>query len=169
MSQNHPPKDFPKNGHNPIDVLEDLAMGQDWPYQRVSWEEIIIDFDGRWSECRFQFFWQKELQIIHMATLIEGPIDPKIKKEMHELIACLNYRLVLGHFEFIAEGQVVAYRLSQYFDPPRMAKVTLLEELIEYALNEIDRFYPAFQFVALGDKTAQDAMSVTLLETMGEA
>lgn len=168
MTQNSSSKE-PKTAFNPIDVVEDVAMGHDWTYQRVNSEEIILDLEARWSEFRLQFFWHKDFQMMHIACLIEMNIDKKIEKEIFELIACLNYRLIIGHFEFAEENRLVAYRVTQYYDPPRMAKAAVFEDLIDFALTEIDRFFPAFQFVALGDKSAQDAMSVALLDTMGEA
>lgn len=158
-----------KSAFNPIDVVEDMAMGNDWPYQRISTDEIMVDLEGRWSEFRLQFFWHSDFHIMHLAAIIELPIDVKIEKEMFELIACLNYRLIIGHFEFTPENRLAAYRISQYYDPPKSAKSSGIEDLIDFALAEIDRFYPAFQFVALGDKSAQEAMSVALLDTMGEA
>ena len=44
-----------------------------------------------------------------------------------------------------------------------------MEKLIEIALNECERFYPAFQFVIWGGKSPADAMAAAMLETMGEA
>ena len=44
-----------------------------------------------------------------------------------------------------------------------------VEELIEVAMTECERFYPAFQFVVWGGKTAEEAVMAAMLETVGEA
>jgi len=167
MSSHPSHRDF-KN-FNPIDLIEDMAMGQDWAYQRTESEEIMIDLDAKWAEYRIQFFWQRDFNVLHLAMAIDMPFDPSLYGQVFELIACLNYRLVMGHFEFSLENHLIAYRLNQYLESPKMIKMSHIENLIHLSLSEVDRFYPAFQLVTSKEKTAQEAMSVALLDTMGEA
>ncbi len=49
------------------------------------------------------------------------------------------------------------------------ASMEQIEDLVDIALSECERFYPAFQFVIWGGKSAQDAISAALLDTVGEA
>ncbi len=49
------------------------------------------------------------------------------------------------------------------------ASTEQIEDLVDIALNECERFYPAFQFVLWGGKSAQDAVAAALLDTVGEA
>ncbi len=51
----------------------------------------------------------------------------------------------------------------------RCASVEQIEDLVEIALNECERFYPAFQFVLWGGKEPQEAILAAMLETEGEA
>ena len=44
-----------------------------------------------------------------------------------------------------------------------------VQDMVETALYECERFYPAFQFVIWGGRSAKDAMAAALLETVGEA
>ena len=44
-----------------------------------------------------------------------------------------------------------------------------IEDLVDVAVGECDRFYPAFQFVIWGGRAPQDALAASLLETQGEA
>ena len=45
----------------------------------------------------------------------------------------------------------------------------LRANLIEVAISECERFYPAFQFVLWGGKSAEEAIAAAMLETQGEA
>ena len=45
----------------------------------------------------------------------------------------------------------------------------LLEDLVDIAVTECERFYPAFQFVIWGGKSPVEAMTAAMLETEGEA
>ena len=49
------------------------------------------------------------------------------------------------------------------------ASVEQMEDLVEIALMECERYYPAFQFVIRGGKTASEAVTAAILDTMGEA
>jgi len=44
-----------------------------------------------------------------------------------------------------------------------------MEDLVETALHECEKFYPAFQYVIWGGKTANDAIAAAMIETVGEA
>ena len=47
------------------------------------------------------------------------------------------------------------------------ASAESLEDMIDIAITECERFYPAFQFVIWGGKSARDAISASLLDTVG--
>ena len=49
------------------------------------------------------------------------------------------------------------------------ASVEQLEDLVDVALTECERFFPAFQFVIWGGKSAEEAMQASLLDIAGEA
>ena len=44
-----------------------------------------------------------------------------------------------------------------------------LEDLVDIALLECERFYPALQFVVWAGRTPNDAIASAMMETMGEA
>ena len=44
-----------------------------------------------------------------------------------------------------------------------------IDKLIAYAVTASERFYPAFQLVAWGDHTPEDAMGVAIAEAYGTA
>ncbi len=44
-----------------------------------------------------------------------------------------------------------------------------MEDLVETALIECEKFYPAFQYVIWGGKSATEAIAAAMIETVGEA
>jgi len=44
-----------------------------------------------------------------------------------------------------------------------------LNDLVEVAISESERFYPAFQYVVWAGKSPSDALTASILETVGEA
>ena len=47
--------------------------------------------------------------------------------------------------------------------------LSLMDVAVEAAIEECDRFYPAFQFVLWGDKKPKDALAAALVDAAGEA
>jgi hypothetical protein len=47
--------------------------------------------------------------------------------------------------------------------------VEQMEDLVDIAVAECERFYPSFQYVVWAGKTPQEALAAAILETVGEA
>jgi hypothetical protein len=45
----------------------------------------------------------------------------------------------------------------------------MAQALVECAIDECDRFYPAFQFVLWGGKTPREALDAAMVDAAGEA
>ena len=96
-------------------------------------------------------------------------VPEKRKLDVHSLLAMVNERMWLGHFDLWIEDGVPMYRHAVLTQGGGGMLPNQMEKLIEIALNECERFYPAFQFVIWGGKSPADAMAAAMLETMGEA
>ena len=51
-------------------------------------------------------------------------------------------------------------------EPPSSEQV---EDLVDIAVSECERFYPAFQLVIWGGKPAAEALAVAMIDPVGEA
>jgi len=49
------------------------------------------------------------------------------------------------------------------------ASVEQVEDLVDIALSECERFYPAFQFVVWGGKSPAQAIASAMIDPVGEA
>ena len=49
------------------------------------------------------------------------------------------------------------------------ASAESLEDMIDIALTECERFFPAFQFVLWGGKSPAEALAAAMLDCVGEA
>ena len=155
--------------HTPIDFVEDIIATQEWPYQRTSSDELIVEISGRWCDYRVHFMWQSEINIMHISCFIDMQIQPENLKVIYELMALINEKLALGHFEITENEIVPSYRYAFLIDTIKSLSTSHMEDILEISISECERFYPAFQFVILGGKTAKEAIEVALLDTIGEA
>jgi hypothetical protein len=75
----------------------------------------------------------------------------------------------LGHFDVWSNGGVLLYRNGAMLGGDGSLSLDQAQDLVETAVEECDRFYPAFQFVLWGDKSPKDALASALVDAAGEA
>ncbi len=88
---------------------------------------------------------------------------------LYELLALANEKLWIGHFGMDSDDGMPLFRHSVLLRGARGASAESLEDMVDIAITECERFYPAFQFVLWGGKTPADALAAAMLECVGEA
>ena len=155
--------------HNPIDMLEELVSVNEWRHERSADEEMVVEFRGQWCEYRMFFVWQEDLGALYFSCLFDMKIPAGKRPPVSELLAMINERLWLGHFDLSSEEMSRMYRHTVLLRGTSGIVAEQLEDLLETAIGECERFYPAFQFALWGGKKPQEAMEAAMLETVGEA
>ena len=56
---------------NPLDVVERIASGNDWSFERAGDDEITILVAGRWSDYQISFTWMHDLEALHLACAFD--------------------------------------------------------------------------------------------------
>ncbi|MGQ9371426.1 YbjN domain-containing protein [Azospirillum sp. A39] len=161
--------DTPVVIHNPLDIVEEIVTANEWPFERTSEEELVVEIGGRWCDYRLYFVWQSDVSAMQFSCQFDMKVQSARRQSVHDLLAEVNARLWLGHFDVCTEEHTPMFRQTTLLRGSRGATVEQLEDLVEIALSECERFYPAFQFVIWGGKSAADAVSAAILDTQGEA
>jgi hypothetical protein len=154
---------------NPLDLLEELVSANDWPFQRASDCELMVEVGGRWSVYRMFIVWQEDLSAIFFSCQLEQKVPDTRRREVCELLAAINEGLWLGHFDLAAEDALLLFRHTIPLRGAPGASVEQLEDLVDAAVVECERFYPALQMVVWGGQTVTTAISAALMDTVGEA
>ena len=154
---------------NPLDVVEEIVGANEWAFDRANDDELVVEITGRHCDYRLFFIWRQDLSALHFTCVFDARVASPRRGEVHELLALVNEKLWLGHFDLCQEDGVPMFRHTILLRGARGASVEQLEDLVDVALNECERFYPAFQFVVWGGKRAGDALSAAMFDTVGEA
>jgi hypothetical protein len=113
--------------------------------------------------------WQREMSALHFTCSFEMKV-PRIRRAaVYELLATVNERLWLGHFDLAPLDQSPAFRHGVLLRGAQGASVEQIEDLVDLSLSECERFYPAFQFVVWGGKSADEAIASAMIDPIGEA
>lgn len=154
---------------NPLDLVEQFVTANDWPFDRRNEDEMAVEVPGRWCDYSLYFAWREDIGALHFTCAMDMKVQNNKRGHLHELLASVNERLWLGHFGLWAEEGVPMFRHAVLLRGLMGASMEQIEDLVDIAISECERFYPAFQFVLWGGKTPADAISAALLDTVGEA
>ncbi|MGY9005969.1 MAG: YbjN domain-containing protein [Alphaproteobacteria bacterium] len=156
------------DGH-PIDLVENLVIANQWSCDRVAMDELAIEIAGRWCDYRLFFAWHGEAQALHFSLALDLRVEPKKRDAVSGLLALINEKLWLGHFDLWSEDGLPMFRYAILLRGTSGPTPEQIEELVSVALCESDRFYPAFQFVLWGGKEPAEAIACAMVDPVGEA
>ncbi len=154
---------------NPLDILEEIVAANEWLFDRANDDELIVELAGRWCHYRLFFVWQKEIGALQFSCQFDMKIPDSKRADTYELLAILNDRLWLGYFNLDTQQGMPLFRYTFLTRGGRMPGVESLEDMVEIALTECERFYPAFQFVIWGGKRPSEAMAASMIDVVGSA
>jgi hypothetical protein len=154
---------------NPLDILEEIIVANEWMFERSNDDELIVELAGRWCHYRMFFVWQRSIGALQFTCQFDMKIPDAKRSGVTDLLALLNNRLWLGHFDLDLQQNTPLFRYTILARGERMPGVEVLEDLVEIALTECERFYPAFQFVIWGGKKPGEALAASMIEVAGTA
>ncbi len=153
----------------PVDMLSALFQARGWPFEAVSGDEISGKVQGSWANYQLRAIWRPEDNVLQLLCLPDVRVPADKNVPAFELLALVNEQLWLGHFDIWSKGGVLVYRHGALLGDDGLLSLDQAQALVENAIEECDRFYPAFQFVLWGDKSAADALTNALVDAQGEA
>ena len=154
---------------NPLDVIEQIIAANDWAFDRRNESEMAAEAPGRWCDYGLYFNWSHEISAMHFTCAFDIKAPPARRSALYELVALANERLWIGHFGLEGDHGMPVFRHSVLLRGAPGASAESLEDMVDIALTECERFFPAFQFVLWGGKAPSDALEAAMLECVGEA
>ena len=154
---------------NPVDLVERLAAVHDWSFERSDEDEITLSLHSRWTDCHVSFQWMDEIEALHVACAFDFKVPDSRRVEVLKLLSRINEQMWLGHFDLWEQEGVIMFRHALVLAGGATASDRQCEAILDAAMDAVERYYPAFQFVVWAGKTASEAMETALFETVGEA
>ena len=154
---------------NPVDLVEQFVTANDWAFDRRNDEELAAEAPGQWCNYSLYFAWREDMGAIHFTCAFDMKVPEAKRSAICELLAMINEKLWLGHFGLWEDEGVPMFRHTSLLRGGGGLSSEQVEDLVDLAVSECERFYPAFQFVIWGGKSASEAVASSLLDTVGEA
>ena len=155
-------------GSAPLDMLVALFEARGWPCEHHG-DEISGEIQGSWTTYQLRGIWRGEDQVLQVICLPDIRVASERRAAAFELLAMVNEQLWLGHFDIWSSGNVLLYRNATMLGDEGTLSLSQAQALVEIAVDECDRFYPAFQFLLWGGKSPAEALDAAMVDAAGEA
>lgn len=154
---------------HPVDFIERVANGHNWLFERTAEDEISICVDGNRTEYEVSFYWLGDRDALHIACAFHIHVPEKQLDEMHRLLTQVNVQLVMGHFDYWQDANVIMYRQALQLADGLHPSDAQVELLLMNALEACESHYQAFYMVCNELAKAPKALQYSLFETVGNA
>jgi hypothetical protein len=154
---------------NPLDAVADMAMANDWSFERGVDDEITLVVGGGWANYQISFTWMRDIEVLHLACAFELRVPEARRTAVRDLVISINEQLWIGHFDVWMQNAMVMFRHALLLVGGTVASREQCEAALGSAVDSCERYYPAFQYVTWPGKSARDAMDRIMFETAGQA
>lgn len=154
---------------NPLDMIEQIAALNEWQHERSNEDEIIVTLSGVWADYHLSFTWINDLETVHLASALDLRVPDNRKAEVIKLLALVNEHLWLGHFDLWSDEGLIMFRSALLLAGATEATPEQIEAMLTNTVECCDSHYQAFQFVIWAGKSASEALTASLFQTVGEA
>lgn len=159
----------------PIDTLERYFGANGWSSERSGDEEIAATIDGAWGKYEVRALWREEDNVLQIVGMPGLRVPDEHRASGYELAGRINEQLWLGHFDIWSADGSVLFRHAALLAVPEDEEegvglsLAQAETFVEAALDECDRYYPAFDFLIAGAHNPTEALAAALIDVAGEA
>ena len=155
--------------HHPLDIIEQIVDENDWISDRRNDTEIAVQVPGKWCDYSMFFTWNDTADAVHFTCAFDLRVPPESRDKLNELLILINEKMWLGHFGIWEQEGLPMYRHALPLRGTNGPSVGQMEDMVDTAINECERFYPAFQQTIWGQKSATESIEVAIVDTAGEA
>ena len=154
---------------NPIDFVEEIIHSKKWSFTRAANDELVAEISSKWSNYRLYFAWSEQIKAINFTVTFNLKFPSTSLVSIHELLALVNERLWIGHFDVTSRNGIPAFRHTLLVPQKNEYLYNQLEELVDIAIYECEKYYPAFQLLLLEDSKVHEALELCILDSVSRA
>jgi len=154
---------------HPIDIVESLASHHEWDFDRIGDDQIAMAVEAQWRTYSLTLAWSGYDETLRMVCSFEmEPPEDKLPK-LYELLNKMNDQCWAGAFTYWPEQKLMVYRYGLVLTGGQVAGPEQIDTMINSAVSNADRYYPAIQLMVWGEQSPEDAMQVAIAEAYGRA
>ena len=154
---------------SPIDIVEDVIHSKKWAFSRADDHELVAEIASHWCLYRLYFSWTEQIKAINFTVTFDLKFPESKSKLAYELLAHINEKLWIGHFDITSKNGIPAYRHTVLIPYGNKILYDQVEDLVDIAIYECEKYYPAFYSTLFEDSNPQEALKLSVIDTLGRA
>ncbi len=154
---------------HPIDIVEDLAAHHAWEFDRVTDDQIAMAVEGQWRTYSLTLAWSAQDETLRLICTFEMEPPEARLPIIYDVLNRCNDMVWTGAFSYWTEQKLMVWRYGLCLAGGQMVGPEQIDRLISAAVMSSERFYPAFQLAAWGDRSPAEALKVAIAEAYGRA
>lgn len=153
---------------NPLDSVEEILFANDWAFDRMNEDELRVQITGDAAEYSLYFSWHEDLSAIQFSCDIDISF-PKAALDMAaKTLTAINGSLWLGHFDIDDANNAPRFRHTSLLKGMTYSSgADHIEDLMDIALQECERYYPVFHLLSRSDPLKEMDLGLALMENAG--
>ena len=161
--------DIDNNRLNPIDVVEDVIYHKKWNFSRAADHELVAEISSQWCQYRLYFTWSENVRAMSFTVTFDLRFPESKLSNAYELIGLINEKLWIGHFDVTSKNGIPAFRHTILSSSDNDFLHKKLENLVDIAIYECEKYYPSFQQVLFEEISARQSLVFANFEVLGSA
>ena len=154
---------------NPIDIVEEVIYEKKWSFSRADEYELVADISSKWCQYRLYFTWSENIRAISFTITFDLKFPQNKIIKAYELIGLINEKLWLGHFDITSKNGIPAFRHTILSNADSDFLHKKLENLVDIAIYECEKYYPSFQQVLFDEIEPSESLLFANYEVLGSA
>lgn len=154
---------------HPIDIVETVATHHAWEFDRLADDQIAMVVEGQWRSYSLTLAWSTREEMLRLVCTFD--FDPPADRMavLYETLNLANDQVWGGGFTFWAPQKLMVWRYALVLAGDAMAEPGQVDQMIRTAVEEAERFYPAFQLACWGDTGAEASLDIAMTQAYGRA
>ena len=140
-----------------------------WSFSRADEYELVADISSKWCQYRLYFTWSENIKAISFTITFDLKFPQNKIIKAYELIGLINEKLWLGHFDITSKNGIPAFRHTILSNAESDYLHNKLENLVDIAIYECEKYYPAFQLLLFDDYPPENALEMSAIDAIGRA
>ncbi len=155
---------------NPLDCVEDVLSDNNWIYDRMNNEELLVDVAGSVFSYRLCFIWQEHMDALQILCHYDCHVSNANMPLAAEAMMQVNRAMWMGHFELTTENRVPCFRYTCLFHDRHGESVyTNIQDIVDVCFAQCERYQSVFQILASHQPTDPQVLSLAMMDTAGES
>ena len=154
---------------NPIDIVEDVIYEKKWSFSRADDYELVADISSKCCQYRLYFTWSENVRAISFTITFDLKFPESQLFKAYELIGLINENLWIGHFDITSKNGIPAFRHTLLSSNDNDFLHKKLENLVDIAIFECEKYYPSFQQVLFDEIEPSKSLLFANFEVIGTA